>query len=294
MLDVSIVSPKKKRPKLNDSDGGGGEHNESKLETSAAQVKDRFLLGCECKESCFKDLIAESVFKHRLNVAELTKEEHDMYLMGVTMACLANRTQTHRNKERMRQRASYVYQGKRVCLDAFLYLENVTQYQLKRIRNHVMTHGVTPRVHGNIGKKPHNTFSLDMYICAELFVKELLAIHTNDLAKPITITGETRASVYAKFKENGVHPNGKIMGYSTFRHFMNKQFPNVRFTQSHSMDSPTANSKSFKKPLTKMKNKSTTIPMTSEPLIKRLVKKKVPSTVTCQEFDLDSMPIISI
>lgn len=114
------------------------DQSNEEIENSVEQVRTRFEYGCECSESCFTHLDPESVFKHRLNVAELTKEEHDMYLMGVTMACLANRKHTHRNKERQRQRASYVYQGRRVCLDSFLYLENVTQYHLKRIRNHVM------------------------------------------------------------------------------------------------------------------------------------------------------------
>lgn len=197
-------------------------------ETSALQVRQRFMQGCECQGDCFSDLQPENVYRHRLNVAELTKEEHDMYLMGVTMACLANRKETGRHKERIRQRATYVYQGTRVCLDAFLYLENVTQYHLKRIRNHVMTNGVTPRVHGNIGKKPHNTFSLDMYKDAENFVKSVLADHGGDIGKPIVVLAETRASIYQRFKQK-IPPDGKIMGYSTFRHFMKKQFPHVRF-----------------------------------------------------------------
>ena len=213
----------------------------NKLESSAAQVNERFLQGCECRESCFKEMEPDFVFKHRLNVAELTKEEHDMYLMGVTMACLSNRTQTHRNKERQRQRASYVFQGKRVCLDAFLYLQNVTQYHWKRIRNHVLTVGVVPRVHGNMGKKPHNTFSLDMYKSTEHFVKQILSSETNDVTKPCVITGETRSSIYNQFRESGMHPDGgKIMGYTTFKHFMKKQFPNVRFAHCLSKDVSTA------------------------------------------------------
>lgn len=221
------------------------------LERTAAQVQLKFADGCECSDNCFAGLSADAVFRHRLNVAELTRDEHDMYLMGVTMACLANPEQTHRNRERQRQRATYVYKGKRVCLDAFLYLENVTQYQLKRIRQHVMTQGVVPRVHGNMGKKPHNTFSLDMYKCAEHFVRQSIAdaaatvaaaptstttdatasTATTTVHRPIVVTSESRASLYEKFKRSALHPEGKIMGYTTFRHFIKKQFPNVRFAQ---------------------------------------------------------------
>lgn len=212
---------------------GRKEELNTKIESSVAEVEERFTQGCECASSCFEDLTAEDVYKHRLNVAELTKEEHDMYLMGVTMASLANRQQTHRNKERQRQRATYVYQGRKVCLEAFLYLENVTQYHLKIIRNHLMRNGVTPRVHGNMGKKPYNAFSLDMYKGAESFLKQLLAGH-HDKSKPVLMAGQTRRSIYNQFIESGMGEtgNGKIMGFSTFRHFMNKQFPSIKFHTS--------------------------------------------------------------
>lgn len=198
------------------------------LESSASEVSERLAGGCECQGVCFKDLQAESVYRHRLNIAELTKQEHDMYLMGVTMACLSNRTETNRHKERIRQRAVYVFQGKRVCLDAFIYLENVTQYHLKRIRRHVMVNGVTPRVHGNVRKKPHNALSLDLYKFAENFVKSELIQHTNDLNKNIIVMNEPRINLYQKFRAN-CPIDEKLMSYSTFRHFLKKQFPHVRF-----------------------------------------------------------------
>lgn len=229
--------PTPKKKKKGNTDTGQG--NEStKLEESAVQVKERFKRGCECQdESCFRGLNPESVYKHRLNIAELTKGEHDMYLMGVTMACLANPATTVRQKERRRLRAQYVYQGRRVCLDAFLYLENCTHYQLKRIRKHVMTHGVAPRVHGNHGKKPHNTFSLDIYRHATEFLKQYLEQHTGEsvvtnskqiIQLPWDIT---RKNLHDAYKEYGqmLDPGVKLMGYSTFRHFMRDQFPQVKF-----------------------------------------------------------------
>ena len=228
------VSTKKKKKQINVSEN----NTESRLEDSVSQVKDRFRRGCECQdESCFRGLNSESVYKHRLNIAELTKGEHDMYLMGVTMACLANPDTTVRHKERRRLRAQYVYQGRRVCLDAFLYLENCTHYQLKRIRKHVMTHGVAPRVHGNHGRKPHNTFSLDIYRHATDFLKQYLEQHIGEnavgnLKQPIQLPWDiTRKNLHEAYKQYGqiLEPNIKLMGYSTFRHFMKEQFPHVKF-----------------------------------------------------------------
>lgn len=227
-----IKKPKKK--------GFTSANEPTKLEENPAQVKERFKGGCECQdESCFRGLNPETVFKHRHNIAELTKGEHDMYLMGVTMACLANPDITVRHRERRRLRAQYVYQGRRVCLDAFLYLENCTHYQLKRIRKHVMTHGVAPRVHGNHGKKPHNTFSLDIYCHAREFLKQYLEQHTGErdilnTKQAIQLPWDvTRKNLHDAYKEYGqiLEPGVKLMGYSTFRHFMKEQFPHVKFSK---------------------------------------------------------------
>ncbi|XP_046672966.1 uncharacterized protein LOC124362474 isoform X2 [Homalodisca vitripennis] len=202
----------------------------------ASDVRQRFRMGCECQDvSCFRGLNPDSVYKHRLNIAELTKEEHDMYLMGVTMACMSDPGVTVKHKERRRLRAQYVYQGRRVCLSAFLYLENCTLYQLKRIRKHVMTHGVTPRVHGNHGKKPHNVFSLETYRRATDFLKGYIEQHNtttgnckNTVIFPPEISRKTIHNLYQEYMKTCA-PEEKTMGYSTFRHFMKEQFPHVRF-----------------------------------------------------------------
>ncbi|VVD02209.1 unnamed protein product [Leptidea sinapis] len=214
------------------------------LEDNPDQVNERLMRGCECKDNCYRGLNPEAVYRHRLNIAELTKSEHDMYLMGITMASLANPAETSRHKVRRRLRACYVYQGRKVCLEAFLYLENVTHYQLKRIRQHVMTHGVAPRIHGNVGKKPYNTFTLDIYKHATNFLKEYLKQHASSPkdvqpsaesgkkgSKAVIIQGDSRKHLFEAYKEYGeiLEPGVKLMGYSTFRAFMKDQFPHVRF-----------------------------------------------------------------
>ena len=47
------------------------------------------------------------MYKHRLNIDEQSKLEHDMYLMGITMACMESHDETNRHKERKRLRAKY-------------------------------------------------------------------------------------------------------------------------------------------------------------------------------------------
>lgn len=82
------------------------------LEASVEQVAERFAQGCECRdeESCFANINPEAAYRHRLNIAELTRSEHDMYLMGVTMASLSNPEETARRTERKRLHTQYVFQ----------------------------------------------------------------------------------------------------------------------------------------------------------------------------------------
>uniref|UniRef100_A0A0A9Y6J2 Galactose-1-phosphate uridylyltransferase n=1 Tax=Lygus hesperus TaxID=30085 RepID=A0A0A9Y6J2_LYGHE len=212
---------------------------ERKIEDTAQEVRERFNKGCDCQgESCFASLNPESVYRHRLNIAELTKEEHDMYLMGLSMACLGDPSSTIKHKARQRLRSSYLHHGRKVCLSAFLYLENCTLYQLKRIRKHLVTHGVVPRVHGNHGKKPHNVFPLNIYQRATVFLKDFITQYsTNSNAKaPVVLPSDMSRKhvhkLYQKFVRESAPDTEKVMGYSTFRHFMKEQFPHLKFSRT--------------------------------------------------------------
>ena len=142
-------------------------------------------------------------------------------------------------------------------MEAFLYLENCTQYQLKRIRKHVMEHGVTPRVHGNHGKRPHNRFSLDIYQHATAFLQGYIqrqsSINTVSSSSsshrskardrghivylPADVTRKTVHLAYTEYMEH-FEPGTKLLGYSTFRHFMKLQFPHVKFAEVNNKNAP--------------------------------------------------------
>ena len=218
-----------------------GTYDPTKLEENSLEVQARFQRGCECQDDqCFKGLNPDAVYKHRLNIADLTKAEHDMYLMGLIRSCLTNPYETNKHTERQRLRAQYVYQGRRVCLDAFLYLENCTYYQIKRIRKHLITNGVTPRVHGNYGKVPHNTFSLDIYQIATNFLKNFIkeqeikqktkAANNSPLYLPADVTRKTVHDLYKDYCQHS-YPNVKCMGYATFRTFLKVQFRQLKFSR---------------------------------------------------------------
>ena len=123
-------------------------------------------------------------------------------------------------------------------------MENCTQYQLKRIRKHIKDHGVTPRVHGNHGKRPHNRFPLDIYQHATAFLQGYIqkSSKVSRTSHAIQLPA-SRKNVYLAYAEYMEHfePGVKVLGYSTFRHFMKLQFPLVKFTDTKQQQAaPTA------------------------------------------------------
>ena len=102
----------------------------SKLDENVREVGLRLKKGCECQDqNCFDGFDSEVVYKHRLNIDELSKLEHDMYLMGITMACMESPDETNRHKERKRLRAKYRFRVKisiaqlhHTCFYYFWYL----------------------------------------------------------------------------------------------------------------------------------------------------------------------------
>jgi len=201
------------------------------LETNLSEVIARLKSGCECGLKCFLGLESEFVWKHRCNIAELSKGEHDMYLMGIMMASLANPKATSKQKERQRNRNKYIFQGKEVCQEAFLYLENVTIYQLKSIRRHVLEQGVVARVHKNKGKKPHNVLELDHYQLTHRFVEDMLEKERGGKKRTCLADmtcKKLHTSYLAYFSDLGM--DSKMMAYSTFRNFVHQRFPQLKFT----------------------------------------------------------------
>jgi len=234
------LKTKAAREKPNKTSGQASSTTGGGLEESVESVRASMGEGCDCAEStCFEGLCPEAVYRHRLDIDELTKAEHHMYLLGLTMACLNQNEETNRHDVRKRQKSKYRFMGRDVCLGAFLYLEHTTLHQLKSVRKHIRDHGVTPKEHGNHRKRPHNVFSLDIYQAATKFLQDFFERHKStkesNSAKqkgliflPDKITCKKIHSEYSDYCLSQ-DPNTKTMGYTSFRHFVSDQFPNLRF-----------------------------------------------------------------
>jgi hypothetical protein len=172
--------------------------------------------GCRCGLDCLPGLDTAFVLGHRSNVARLSRAQHDMYLMGLIMATMGDPKATSKRKERQRIRNKYMFQGREVCLEAFLYLENVTAYHVKAIRAHVLEAGVAPRGRRAEAVRPAGGALAEH--CAR--ARALLAPRLQG-QRP----GWRRLhQLYTERFREATTP-GLLMGYSAFRAWAGREWP---------------------------------------------------------------------
>ena len=100
---------------------------------------------------------------HRLQAADLTHNELDLVIMGSLMSVvnMGNNIKDGKHKPVKRKRTFCNYQlhGHQVCQVTYRFLLDIGKHRLKAIKAHFLSNGLTPRIHGNTGKLPHNVTS---------------------------------------------------------------------------------------------------------------------------------------
>ena len=122
------------------------------------EIKMKMNSGCGCTgTNHYQKLDASVIFDHILSMRELTKSEHDLYIMGK----LTVKPSGSATVEVKRKRYAYNFSGQEVCKNCFLYVHNMGEKRLKNLIKHVSTEGITPRSHGNTGRKPKHSMSFE-------------------------------------------------------------------------------------------------------------------------------------
>ena len=155
-------------------------------------------VGCGCVKRCWRQFSLEYVTSVRSGCTELTRGELDMAILGQVMASTNTRAMVstvarHREAERQRSHTSFSHQGKAVCTRMFLFLHTIGMKRLKNLLKSFKENGLTPRVHGNIRRKPKHALS---FASTEYVVRFL---HTyaeqHDLLLPGRIPGYSRSDI---------------------------------------------------------------------------------------------------
>ena len=107
-------------------------------------------------EDHYADLRAQATF--------LTREQLDLVILGSVMATMHNEEHCrswHRHKPAKRQKTmmAYMHHGYNLCKTTYNFLHGVGNSRVKAIRKSYLHDGLTPRIHGNAGRYPHNALT---------------------------------------------------------------------------------------------------------------------------------------
>ena len=113
-----------------------------------------------CETKCLSLLPMSDIESNQMNMSELEKSEKENVIMSAIYSNCDFRSDTKRGK-RKKSVTKYHFLGIRVCRKAFMKIYDITDYTLRALTEHVIENGVTPRKHGNTGKRPHNALSYE-------------------------------------------------------------------------------------------------------------------------------------
>ncbi|XP_056002594.1 uncharacterized protein LOC130049247 isoform X2 [Ostrea edulis] len=151
---IQLVHPDNDQNKNLNSEEEDWENNNLDL-----TIREKIIKGCSCRMDCISNISFEEISHHIYSMRELSKEEKDMYIMGKLKSKSYGGGSSRRDAKR--QRYEYNFDDREVCTDVFLFLHDIGEKHFKNLVKHMKTHGIKPRTHGNIGKKPHNALSFE-------------------------------------------------------------------------------------------------------------------------------------
>jgi hypothetical protein len=149
------------------------EDNKNILEEE--QAIDHFLsTECSCGQHCQKQFSKEELITSRLQFSSLSFSERNCYILAQLRTfskhsdgASSARVTTFRQRQKFEYRINI---DRPVCREAFLFYHGETLDRLKRLQQCLMEAPVCPPLHGNVGRQPASTYSLQDKELAKMFI----------------------------------------------------------------------------------------------------------------------------
>ena len=119
--------------------------------------------GCSCNlgphnSPCHRLFSSAQYREMRDECRELSKEEHDLVLMGELRAVTLRDNKTWRENDRQRTFSQFQFGGHRICQKTFCFLHSISRWKLNAIKASWLKNGLRPRQHTYT--TPHNATNL--------------------------------------------------------------------------------------------------------------------------------------
>ena len=137
-----------------------------------------------------------------------------------------------------RRRIEYKFRDVAVCQDAFCLLFDIGNFTLRALHQHIRKHGLTPREHGNKGKRPHNALSYDNVLRVVNFIKNKgdemglpmpAAPRGSDGEPPIYLPASiSKAALHAEYVSCCADEETRAVKFSTFTSIWRSCVPHIK------------------------------------------------------------------
>lgn len=134
-----------------------------------------------------------------------------------------------------------MFAGAPICREMFLVLYGIGVRRLENLKRHYKNHGIMPRIHGNKGKMPVRTCSMDTLQHVITFLDNYAEEHA--VALPGRVPGfkrsdikllpssATKASIHRLYEQSAESAGLPVVSYSKFVTMWNELRPLVRITK---------------------------------------------------------------
>ncbi|XP_060555741.1 uncharacterized protein LOC132716472 [Ruditapes philippinarum] len=180
---------------------------------------------CNCENKCIEKFSSSDINDHILSIRDMLKEEKEQLIMTILNTVKISDADTRRGS-RKRPTSLYCFEGKKICRQAFMILYDITDFSLRALCEHVHGHGVSPRKHGNTGRKPIHALHFDDVMKIVTFLRSYA--DENGLPQPAAPRGRgdlppiylhsslTKKAIHSIYVESLRSENGKCVKRTTF------------------------------------------------------------------------------
>jgi hypothetical protein len=144
------------------------------------------LKGDCCNKKCLEKIIQEVAILRYQNYINLTKDQQNMFLMGIISTSTRNSTTSTSDYLTM----VYVFDGVDICNNAFLKLYCLSKNRFAALKNHYKNNDIIPRIHLSKGKKVSHKLTFETILKVLTFLK--IYADANGLPSP----GKTKNMYY--------------------------------------------------------------------------------------------------
>lgn len=193
--------------------------------------------GCKYEKQCFDNFSTQEIVDHIYSIRVLEKSEKEVMIM-TTLNHFGFRPKPKCPRKRVKY--MYTFRSQQICRSAFQIVYDVKEHTLDSLQKHVQTHGATPRIHGNKGRKAPNAIKFDEILNVVQYLQNYAT--QNGIPQPAGPRGggpepqvylpcsDTKEAIHKQYTEDCGMTGLRALGLASFKDVWLKCTPHIKIS----------------------------------------------------------------